>query len=112
MTNRTSGEGSPASVRSRAHRSSRAAGARRAGRRALAFPHTLLGATGRRPSPTEPRTLPCTSDESHLVARAWRIREVHLRAGNHMCGLCLTAWPCAQRVWADAALNATLDAAG
>jgi hypothetical protein len=108
MKDRTSSEGSATSVRSRAHRSSRAAaGARRAGRRALSIPHTLLATTGRRPSPAgNPVRVCSTPDESHLVARAWRMREVHLRAGNHMCGLCLTAWPCSPRTWAEETLRA------
>ena len=105
-------EGSKAD-RSRAHRSSRAGVVRRSGRRAMAFPHMLISSAGRRPSPTGAAIRTTNSDESHLVARAWRMREVHARSSSHVCGLCLTAWPCAQRTWAERTLReAHLDAAG
>ena len=51
----------------------------------------------------------------HDVARAWRMRAVHAPVKNHhRCGLCLSAWPCPPRAWAENTLRAAheLDAAG
>jgi hypothetical protein len=49
----------------------------------------------------------------HAVARAWRMRAVHAPVNNHRCGLCLCAWPCPPRAWAENTLReAQLDAAG
>jgi hypothetical protein len=53
--------------------------------------------------------------EPHDVARAWRMRAVHAPVSNHhRCGLCLSAWPCPPRSWAENTLRAAhaLDAAG
>ncbi|MDQ1651281.1 MAG: hypothetical protein QOI35_481 [Cryptosporangiaceae bacterium] len=52
--------------------------------------------------------------EPHDVARATRMRAVHAPASSHhMCGLCLSAWPCPPRSWAEDVLRgAHLDAAG
>jgi hypothetical protein len=43
---------------------------------------------------------------SHALARAQRTRAVHVRdAHRDICGLCLAAWPCPPRAWADRTLN-------
>jgi hypothetical protein len=46
------------------------------------------------------------TSQSHEIARATRIRAVHLcRAEAGTCGLCLCAWPCPQRQWAEQTLR-------
>ena len=43
---------------------------------------------------------------SHVVARAERMRAVHVQGpGRDSCGLCLSAWPCPPRTWADTTLT-------
>jgi hypothetical protein len=43
---------------------------------------------------------------SHVVARARRMRAVHLKGpDSHTCGLCLNTWPCPPRAWADKTLG-------
>src|SRR5439155_20346466 len=45
-------------------------------------------------------------EKSHTVARAWRLRAVHAQdTGRQACGLCLCAWPCPQRIWAEQQLQ-------
>jgi hypothetical protein len=72
----------------------------------------------RRPIPAmTPPAAPHTAGAStlHTVARAWRMRAVHApESRNHVCGLCLAAWPCPPRTWADKTLthHAQLDATG
>jgi hypothetical protein len=42
----------------------------------------------------------------HVVARAQRTRAVHLQGPDPAtCGLCLGAWPCAPRSWAELTLG-------
>jgi hypothetical protein len=48
---------------------------------------------------------PDESDRRHNVARAWRLRAVHAQDTDHTCGLCLCAWPCQPREWADQTLH-------
>lgn len=42
----------------------------------------------------------------HVVARAQRLRAVHLQGPDpDTCGLCLSAWPCPPRSWAEETLR-------
>jgi hypothetical protein len=37
--------------------------------------------------------------------RARRLHSTHQRGPNRRCGLCLQAWPCAERSWAERTLR-------
>lgn len=56
-------------------------------------------------SEPEPGIDPDEPHRPHVVARAERTRAVHVHdQQRHTCGLCLHAWPCPPRAWADQAL--------
>jgi len=55
---------------------------------------------------TVPASDPDEPRRTHVVARAQRMRAVHLQGPDGAsCGLCLDAWPCPPRAWADRALR-------